>query len=147
VTATDWILGAQALASGAMCGLIWFVQVVHYPLFGRVVGDAAVPYAHDHQRLTPLVVIPPMLVEGITSLVIAARPPEGIGRAAAWSGLVLVLALWASTGAIQMPLHRRLGQEGHAPAAVRRLVRGNWFRTLLWTARAVLALWMLRVAA
>jgi hypothetical protein len=33
------VLAAQAVASGAMCGLIWFVQVVHYPLFARVAGE------------------------------------------------------------------------------------------------------------
>lgn len=146
MTATDGLLGVQALASGAMCGLIWFVQVVHYPLFARVRDDAT-GYALEHQRRTPWVVIPPMLVEGIAAVVIAARPPAGVGRPAASLGLALVLALWGSTGVVQMPLHRRLGREGHLPSAVRRLVQTNWLRTVLWTARAILALWMLRAAA
>lgn len=146
MTANDCLLGAQALASGVMCGLIWFVQVVHYPLFGHVHGDAT-DYALEHQRRTPWVVIPPMLVEGATAAWIAARPLLGIPQPAAWLGLALVLALWGSTGVVQMPLHRRLGREGHVAPAVRRLVQTNWVRTALWTARAILALWMLRVAA
>jgi hypothetical protein len=45
-----------------------------------------------------------------------------------------------------MPQHARLGRGGDAAAAVAALVRGNWLRTLLWTARALLAAWMLRTA-
>jgi hypothetical protein len=59
---------------------------------------------------------------------------------------VLVLLVWASTVLVQMPLHGRLGREGHVPALVAALVRSNWPRTALWTARAVLAAWMLRSA-
>jgi hypothetical protein len=39
-------------------------------------------------------------------------------------------------------MHARLGQ-GADEAALRRLVRTNWIRTLAWTARGVLVLWML----
>jgi hypothetical protein len=146
VTATDLLLIAQAVASGAMCGLIWFVQVVHYPLFARVTGAGDREYAADHQRRTASVVIPFMLVEGAAAAWFAAAPPPGVPRAAAGAGLALVVLLWAITAAVQMPLHGRLGREGHVPAVVATLVRSNWPRTALWTARAVLASWMLRVA-
>lgn len=145
VTATDLLLAAQALASVAMCGVIWFVQVVHYPLFAHVPtgGD----YPRDNQRRTAWVVIPPMLVEGLAALALAVRPPAAVGAAAAWLGLALVLALWLSTATLQMPLHRRLAREGHAADTIAALVRGNWLRTALWTTRAALSIWMLEVAA
>jgi hypothetical protein len=147
VTATELVLAAQALASAAMCGLIWFVQVVHYPLFGHVGGAEGRDYSAEHQRRTSLVVIPPMLVEGLTAGILALKPPAGIPPALAWAGFALVIGLWWSTGAVQMPLHGRLGREGHAPEAVAALVRSNWVRTILWSARAVLTIWMLRAAA
>lgn len=142
----DVVLGAQALASAALAGLIWFVQVVHYPLFGQVAAADGRAYSDAHRRRTPLVVIPPMLVEGLTAGLLAVRPPPGIPPAAAWAGFGLVLALWWSTGAVQMPLHTRLGRDGHAPDVVAALVRSNWVRTILWSVRAVLAVWMLRAA-
>ncbi len=139
------ILAAQAISSSAMCGLIWFVQVVHYPLFASVSTVESPDYATRNQDRTPWVVIPPMLVEAATAAIIVAQPPQGIGRAAAWVGLGMVAALWLSTLLVQMPLHARL-KEGHAPDVVAALVRTNWVRTLLWSARAVLAIWMLRAA-
>lgn len=144
MTTTDFLLMAQAVASGAMGGLIWFVQIVHYPLFARVTGAGDREYAAEHQRRTAWVVIPFMLVEGAVATLLAIAPPPGVPRAAAVVGLGLVLLVWLSTAAVQMPLHGRLGREGHAPAVVAALVRSNWPRTVLWTARALLAAWMLR---
>jgi hypothetical protein len=147
MTATTFILVAQAIASGAMCGLIWFVQVVHYPMFVRIAGDASRAYAIEHQRRTTWVVAPLMLVELVTAAMIAMSPPPGIGRGLALFGLVVVLLLWASTALLQAPLHGKLAREGHSNEAVASLVRGNWGRTLLWTVRAVVATWMLHAAS
>lgn len=142
----DAILAAQALASSAMCGLIWFVQLVHYPLFARVRADDAADHAAENQRRTSWVVVPFMLVEMATALAIAIAPPAGVGRGTALVGVALVLAIWGSTALVQMPLHARLRREGDVPAVVAALVRTNWFRTAAWTVRAVLAVWMLRIA-
>ena len=147
MTETTAILAAQALASAVMCGIIWFVQVVHYPLFAHVPSGAEADYPRENQRRTAWVVIPPMLLEGLTALALAIRPPSGVAAPAAWLGLGLVLVLWLSTAALQMPLHRRLDQEGHAADTIAALVRSNWIRTALWSARAGLAIWMLAVAA
>ena len=43
-----------------------------------------------------------------------------------------------------VPMHERLGR-GFDPAAHRRLVATNWIRTIAWTARGALVLWMLAV--
>ena len=143
---TEIILTAQALASSAMCGLIWFVQMVHYPLFALTDTTHSPDYADENQRRTAPVVIPPMLVEGATATLIAINPPPAIGRPVALAGLAMVAALWLSTLLVQMPLHARLKRDGHTPATVAALVQSNWARTILWSARAVLAIWMLHVA-
>ncbi len=140
------ILMAQAVASGAMCGLIWFVQVVHYPLFAAITGDHSRDFAVEHQRRTTPVVLPFMLVELVSAAAIAVWPPAGVSRGLAAAGLALVVVIWLSTFLLQVPLHGRLAAEGHTGEAVTRLVRGNWIRTIGWTARAVLAAWMLRAA-
>lgn len=145
MTYTTALLMIQAVASGAMCGIIWFVQVVHYPLFVRVGGDAQ-GFASENQRRTGRVVIPFMVLEGATATALAWAPPPGIPRAIAGAGLAAVVMLWLSTAFVQMPLHARLAYEGHAPAVVARLVQSNWLRTILWTLRAILAAWMLRAA-
>jgi hypothetical protein len=71
------ILAAQAIASGMMAGIIWFVQAVHYPLFAAVDTADGAAYAQENQRRTVWVVLPPMLVEAAASVWIASHRPRG----------------------------------------------------------------------
>ncbi len=60
---TTWVLLAQVASTLALTGLVWFVQIVHYPLYPSV-GAASFPaYQKRHIWLTNLVAGPLMLVE------------------------------------------------------------------------------------
>ncbi|MCG8458284.1 MAG: hypothetical protein MI919_18560, partial [Holophagales bacterium] len=122
-----------------MCGLIWFVQVVHYPLFPFARGDGFRAFAAEHQRRTGWVVGPPMLAEAASTVLLVAAAPASV---LAWAGAALLASIWLSTALAQVPCHRRLA-EGFDAATVRRLVASNAWRTLAWTARGGIALAML----
>jgi hypothetical protein len=128
-----------------MAGIIWFVQVVHYPLLARAGAEAVPELAAEHQRRTGWVVTVPMAIEGITAVALVAAPPDGVARWAAAVGVVLVAVIWVSTALLQVPRHREMllgfDAAGHA-----RLVRDNWVRTIAWSARAALVIGMLAVA-
>ncbi len=138
----DLILLIHAAATWFMTGLIWFVQIVHYPLFARVGAEAWPPYGERHRAATTTVVMPVMLIE----LAAAAWLAWDRADALAVTGLALLALVWASTFLVQVPLHTRLGG-GHDAAVVRRLVATNWVRTIAWSARGVIALWVLLPAA
>ena len=115
-----------------LTGLIWFVQVVHYPLMGRVGEDFFLSYEQLHTRLTGWVTAPPMLVELGTGIWLWWQSGDLAGF---WLYNLLAIALiWASTFFIQVPLHNRLSRRFDA-ADHRRLVRSNWIRTILWTGK------------
>lgn len=144
--ATSLLLLAHAAATLYMTGLIWFVQLVHYPLFDAAAGDGWTTTALRHQRRTTWAVGAPMLVELACAVLLALaalRDEAGGGeRVLALTGLVLVGVVWTSTALLQVPAHGRLAR-GWDPAVHRALVRGNWLRTVAWTARAAIALRML----
>lgn len=121
-----------------MVGVIWFVQVVHYPLFAKVGATGFAAYSRTHSRLTGFVVGPPMLVEAATAVALVVYRPEGVSALLAWTGLVLLALVWASTALLQAPRHRTLGR-GLDPASHRFLVASNWVRTVAWSARGVVA--------
>jgi hypothetical protein len=125
-----------------MTGLIWFVQLVHYPLFGNVGADGYCAYQAAHSRRTTWVVALPMLIELGTSGLLVRHPPAGIPSWQTWLGLALVGTVWLSTFALQIPRHNTLGA-GYDPEVHRALVATNWLRTTAWTARALLVLWMM----
>jgi hypothetical protein len=137
---------ANAAATLFMTGLIWFVQVVHYPLFALVPGPESAGYAARHQALTTLVVGPVMLVELAAAVWLAIAPPTGV---AAWIprvALAMLVAIWLSTALWQVPLHQKL-LAGHETSTVDALVGGNWLRTILWSLRGAAALWMIALAS
>ncbi len=128
-------------ATLAMVGVIWVVQVVHYPLFSGVGADGWSAYEAAHQAKITLVVAPLMLAELVTAVWLVLDRPAALPAGAVMLGAVLVGLLWASTAFLQVPLHAALGGAFDADAHAR-LVATNWIRTTLWTARGGLVLWM-----
>lgn len=132
------LLGVHAIATLMMAGLIWFVQIVHYPLFARVGKAHFQSYEQEHQKRTGVIVAPLMLIELIVSIVLVVRVAEAV-LPFALIGLALVVFLWLWTFLIMMPQHRRLAAAGITPASIERLVATNWPRTIAWSARGVIA--------
>lgn len=131
---------AHIAATLFMVGLIWFVQIVHYPLFGAVGIDGFAAYEAAHTQRTTWVVGPPMLVEIGTALLLVWLRPAGINPAWMWIGLGLLAIIWLSTVLLQVPRHTLLSQ-GFDDVAYRALVATNWIRTVGWTLRGALVLW------
>lgn len=125
----------------AMVGLIWLIQIVHYPLFARVGELHFKEYSEDHQRLITYVVLPLMFVELASSFALYFSRPDGVSKAWVIAGLALVMLIWGSTFLIQVPQHSRL-LLGYDAEMCRRLVAGNWIRTIAWSVRGYLTAWM-----
>jgi hypothetical protein len=126
--ATTWFL----------VGLIWFVQVAHYPLFAQVGRDRFVAYERAYTPRVTRVVLPAMLLEVLLAAWLGwLAPPELRGWALL--GLLALAVVWASTFLLQVPCHRVLAERPD-PDTMQRLVRGNWLRTAAWTGRGAIAL-------
>lgn len=137
-----FLLLAHFAATLFMTGVIWFVQIVHYPLFARVGIADFDSYADAHGRSTTQVVVVPMLVELVTGALLVLRRPEHIAATPALVGFVLLVVIWLSTFLLQVPQHNIL-DAGFDDAAHRTLIATNWARTAAWTLRSALVLWML----
>ena len=137
----ELVVVAHTGATVFMTGGIWFVQIVHYPLFASVGDSEFSTYERRHTALTTWVVGPPMLVEGITALILFWLRPGGVTGAQLWVGVALLAVIWISTAFVQVPCHEQLLQE-FDKTVHQRLVWSNWLRTIAWSARAVLVLWM-----
>lgn len=132
---------ANMAATFVMVGVIWFVQHVHYPLLATVPVDSASQVALDHQRRTGHVVGLPMAVEGVSTLVLLANRPDGVGVMWPWVGAVLLAVALGSTVLLSVPLHGQMASDPR-PETGRRLVLTNWPRTVAWTLRGVVCVVM-----
>lgn len=135
----------QVFSTLAMFGLIWFVQIVHYPLFLSVGPSQFPAYEAAHANRTTYVVAPLMLLELVTAglLLFSSLRPLQVTALTAWFGATLVVVIWASTAFLQVPLHDQL-HSGYSAPLIRQLVATNWIRTIAWTLRAgLIFLWLL----
>lgn len=135
-------LVANLAATLVMVGVIWFVQIVHYPLLAIVPMDSASSMALIHQRRTAYVVGLPMAVEGVSTLVLLGAAPDEVWWWMPWLGGVLLAVALGSTVILSVPRHAEMAQNP-TPEIGRALVRTNWPRTIAWSLRGVLGIIML----
>jgi len=121
-----------------MTGVIWFVQVVHYPLFSRAGSDMFPMYESQHATLTTLVVFPAMMLELLSAGLLLLNEKEDWRL---WLGALLLGMIWISTMFIQVPKHNALSA-GFDAAVHTALVATNWIRTVAWSVRSMLVLWV-----
>ena len=126
------------IATVFMTGVIWIIQILHYPLLNMVGRENFVAYEAAHTNLITLVVMPAMLLELILTAVIFFAPPASIPSSLNWLNAVLLGIIWLSTAFLQVPQHSILAG-GFDEKAYRTLVNSNWIRTVAWSAKAVIA--------
>lgn len=132
----------QVVTTFSLTGIIWFLQLVHYPLLRRIVRSRFARYARMHVVLTLFIAGPPALLEAIAVLYSLWRTPPWMDQDAVVLGAVLLGIIWASTFLLQRPQHRKL-QEGFDPRAYRRLLYSNWIRSYAWSFRTIILLFSL----
>ena len=133
---------AQVVGSVGMFGVIWMVQVVHYPLMRFVSGEQFARFETAHRMRISWVVGPLMAVEGVSVLAFLFAPPAGLPWWLPWAGAGAEAIAIGTTVFVSAPLHEKLNAQ-FDPATLNRLVATNWIRTIAWTCRAGLAIAML----
>ncbi len=123
-----------------LTGVIWFVQVVQYPGFHKILDDNFQRFHRFHVVRISFVVTLPMIIELGTSVWLTVSFERFWLLNAV--GLALVAVIWISTFGVQLPIHRKL-QEQHSPQFISRLIHTNWIRTILWTIKAGLGIYLL----
>jgi len=93
-----------------MVGIIWFVQIVHYPLMSSVGPQESATYAMLNQRATTWVVGPLMLAEAGSTVALAWQPLPAHVFTPFWLGVVLLVAVWLATATLSVPQHGILAQ-------------------------------------
>jgi uncharacterized YccA/Bax inhibitor family protein len=135
------LLILQMSSTLVMFGVIWIIQLVQYPFFSYVDPENFPKYHAAHTFWITPVVAPTMIIELITSILIIFYPPKLVDPTFLYFGLILTLIVWASTFFIQIPLHNKLAG-GFDARAHRKLVNTNWIRTIAWSLRAGLVVYL-----
>lgn len=135
------LLLIHAFAAAYVTGVLWFLQLAHYPLFDEIGRDRFVSYEIRHQRRTVWVSIPVVLVELLVACLIVLESAGTSNFALAVAGAVLLLAGWAA-GVTIASLHEKL-ETGFDEVVWKKLLKRNWIRTIAWTLRVLVAFQLL----
>jgi hypothetical protein len=119
--------------SWTLVGLIWVIQLVHYPTFAYVDNSNFLQFHAHHSKSISIIVMPLMLIELALATYFAYQNQWNF---IALTPLLFVLLIWASTFFIQVPIHQKLGQ-GKNLVLIQKLVNTNWIRTIFWTIKAI----------
>lgn len=137
-----------------MTGLIWLIQIVHYPLFAQVGLESHLNYHRLHVAKITWIVAPVMLIECACTFLLwmsLFNPfPMNEGpsltllyqlpffRNLIWGGALILALIWLSTAFLQVPDHGKLAQI-FDPSIHQHLVYTNWIRTIGWSIRLIIS--------
>ena len=132
------LLMVHLVCCAILVGLIWTIQLLHYPAFSFVRESHFLEFHQQHsQRITFLV--GPLMVAELASAV--GLVWLNFENALLWVNLSGVLLIWGCTFFISVPIHNSLAERFDV-LQIRKLVLTNWFRTTLWSARLILLIFV-----
>ena len=131
----NFVLLGHLIFTSIMTGVIWVIQIVHYPSFHFIEKELYTVFQKFHMNKISIIVIPIMLAELITGMMLfldkSSKSPLLI------VSFVILVLIWLITGVFFSKAHNEL-MTGYQELVVNQLVVMNWIRTLLWTLRLLL---------
>ena len=128
--------------SSFMVGLIWLIQLVSYPLFSFVNSGDFQKYHLGHvKKITPLVASAMILEAGTALILLVFMSDVAVGLLVI--NTTLLCLIWVSTAFLQIPYHQRLEFPENHIMYTEKLVNTNWIRTILWTSKLIISIWVL----
>ena len=131
----NFVLLGHLIFTSIMTGVIWVIQIVHYPSFHFIEKELYTAFQKFHMNKISIIVIPIMLAELITGMMLfldkSSKSPFLI------ISFVILVLIWLITGVFFSKAHNEL-MKGYQELVVNQLVVMNWIRTLLWTLRLLL---------
>ena len=138
-----WLLLGWTVLILYVFGGIWFVQIVVYPLFGKVGENEYVAYHRFYSSRIPLPVIVPGFASFLLPIALVFLGPGSVPTWIYLANVVCGLVGLLVTVALEIPRHARLEKDGKQEVVIRELILFNWPRTLSITGSAFLTVLMI----
>ena len=131
----DELFNVHLIVTSAIVGVIWMVQLVHYPSFLYVDKNKYKLFQEFHMSRIGFIVVPLMTVELITGALLLII--YKLSNIYFFSSILLLVGIWFLTAIVFTRIHSKL-LNGYSEKLIHDLVSFNWIRTIMWTTRLVL---------
>ena len=131
----ELLLKVNFISTSVMVGVIWVIQLLHYPSFHFINEKKYIEFQHFHMQRISFIVIPVMLIELASALLLSYFFRSSLTIIL----LALLLGIWGITFIFFTNMHQKL-TNGFDPSIVDKLIKINWSRTALWSLRLIILL-------
>ena len=125
------------LSTSLMVGIIWVIQLLHYPTFHFIKENDYVEFQHFHMQRISFIVVPVMIIEILSGFMLVYYFRSNLFILC----LTILLVIWLITFAFFTKLHQSL-LGGYDKIIVDKLVQINWSRTVLWSLRLIILIYI-----
>lgn len=130
---------ANLVLSAFMVGVIWFVQIIQYPLLAKIGAESFIDYHREYTKRAGYLLGPVMVFEMGIAVLLCFLSWNSSTFFWWLLNIGLVLAIWFVTFRVSVPDHEKLAQ-GASAGVIRHLVVTNWWRTFFWTLKMLIAI-------
>jgi hypothetical protein len=132
---TAFFIDIHFLSTAIMVGVIWVIQLIHYPSFHFIKKSKYSKFQQFHMNRISIIVIPTMIIEIISGLLIFWSVFHS--NIFFISSLFILISIWGITFIFFTKMHQGL-VFGYNQEIVNKLILINWSRTLLWSLRLII---------
>ena len=125
------------LSTSLMVGIIWVIQLLHYPTFHFIKESNYVEFQHFHMQRISFIVVPAMILELLSAFMLVYYIRSNLLTVC----LIILLVIWLITFVFFTKLHQSL-LGGYDKIIVDKLVQINWARTVLWSLRLIILIYI-----
>ena len=127
----------HTISTSIMVGVIWVMQIVHYPIFRFVKKEEYNDFQNFHMKRISYIVVPSMIVELLSGIIVLYLNINISFQFQA--SMALLIIIWMLTGFVFSNIHNNL-LNGFNIKTGYSLILWNWVRTTLWSIRLFLIL-------
>ena len=125
------------LSTSLMVGIIWVIQLLHYPAFNFIKESDYVEFQHFHMQRISFIVVPVMILELFSAFMLVYYLRSNLLILC----LIILLFIWLITFVFFTKLHQSL-LDGYDKKIIDKLVKINWSRTVLWSLRLIILIYI-----
>ena len=141
ITSDYYLFMIHLVSTSFMVGVIWIVQLVHYPTFLFIDEQKSNDFQKFHMSRISYIVMPAMTTELFSGIYIYIYSNMAIDSNLFLLALTILIINWIITALVFVKMHNKL-LINYKIEIISLLVKWNWLRTLLWSVRLILLLRM-----
>ncbi len=130
----DLLIVLHIVSTSIMVGVIWVMQLLHYPALLYVKNETFRQFQNFHMTKISIIVVPIMLIELVSGFIIYLQGERSFEFLASF---VLMIILWIMTGLIFTKFHSKL-RKSKDIRIINKMIFLNWYRTLFWSMRLII---------